>query len=137
MPDQPINAQVLVHAEDDLRRIERARLRSLVERDMPLARQLHSADFHLVTPTGSSYSKERYLDEIESGALKYLRWEPEAIEVRMQAQLALLRYRATLEVDSVGGRSSVLQCWHLDSYELRDGLWQVVWSQATAIRPPQ
>ena len=137
MSGQPINAQALVRTEDDLRQVERARLQSLVEQNMPLARQLHAPDFHLVTPIGSSYSKERYMDEVESGALNYLRWEPEAIEVHMQPGLALLRYQATLEVDSVGGRPMLLQCWHLDSYELRDGLWQVVWSQATAIRPPQ
>jgi hypothetical protein len=137
MSNEPINAQASVHTEDDLRQIERARLQSLVERNMPLAQQLHAADFELITPIGSSYSKERYLDEVASGALRYLRWEPEDIAVRMHERMALLRYRASLEVDSVGGRPSLLRCWHLDSYELRGGLWQVVWSQATAIRPPQ
>jgi hypothetical protein len=31
-------------------------------------------------------------------------------------------------------RPMLLHCWHTDSYEQRDGRWQVVWSQATEIR---
>ena len=32
------------------------------------------------------------------------------------------------------GQPSALGCWHTDTHERRDGAWQVVWSQATAIR---
>jgi hypothetical protein len=127
MPEQKINA-------DAFRELERSRLRALVQRNMPLARQLHSFDFQLITPTGHLYTAEKYLGEIETGQLKYMTWEPEEMEVRMHATVALLRYQARLEVDSGTGRTSAFHCWHTDSYELINGLWQVVWSQATAIR---
>ena len=100
---------------------------------MDLARQLHAVDFQLITPTGHQYLREQYLAEIETGELKYLAWHPEKMQVRMRANVAMLRYRARLEVDSGRGRPSTFHCWHTDSYELIDGLWQVVWSQATAI----
>ncbi len=134
MTDLPINAVELVANADDFRELERSRLRALVARDMALAWQLHAQDFQLVAPIGYSYSRDRYLGEIETGLLQYLAWEPHAIEVRLHATVALLRYQATLKVDSGAGPASTFDCWHTDSYELIDGLWQVVWSQASAIR---
>jgi hypothetical protein len=101
---------------------------------MALARQLHSVNFQLITPTGHLYLGDQYLGEIEAGQLRYMAWDPEEMEVRMHAQVALLRYKARLEVDSGTGQTSTFHCWHTDSYELSNGLWQVVWSQATAIR---
>jgi hypothetical protein len=61
-------------------------------------------------------------------------WEPEAIEVRLKNDMAVLRYKAKLQVASGQGEASSIHCWHIDSYELNDGFWRVVWSQATAIR---
>lgn len=130
----PINAASSICSEEDFRVLECARLRALVDRDIALARQLHAENFHLVTPTGHSYFKADYLREIETGALRYYSWEPEQIQVRSFGNASILRYQATLEVDSGGGRAPPLRCWHLDSYEIIDGLWQVVWSQATSIR---
>ena len=101
---------------------------------MGLARQLHAVDFQLITPTGHLYLAEQYLGEIETGQLKYLAWDPKEMEVRTHTTVTLLRYQAKLEVDSGTGHPSTFHCWHTDSYELLNGLRQVVWSQATAIR---
>jgi len=132
--EQKINASALITDADAFRKLERARLQALVEREMDLARQLHALDFQLITPTGHLYLGDQYLNEIETGLLKYMAWDPEEMEVRMHANVAMLRYQARLEVDSGIGQRSIFHCWHTDSYELIDGLWQVVWSQATAIR---
>ena len=56
------------------------------------------------------------------------------IEVRGNAQVALLRYVAQISVADAGGQAD-LRCWHTDCYEMRDGRWQAVWSQATVIAP--
>lgn len=120
---------------DHLRELERSRLAALVARDMPLAWRLHAPDFQLVTPGGSSFSREHYLGKIEQGTLRYLRWEPGDMAVRMATDMAVIRYRATLELDAGDGHGTPFQCWHIDTYELNgEGLWQVVWSQATAIK---
>lgn len=134
MTERKINESALVTDADAIRKLERSRLQALVERNMELARQLHAVDFQLITPTGHLYLRDQYLDEIESGQLKYMAWDPEEMTVRMHANVAMLRYQARLEVDSGRGQASIFHCWHTDSYELIDGLWQVVWSQATAIR---
>ena len=56
------------------------------------------------------------------------------MQVRLTEKMALLRYRVTLELDAGDGRGAPFECWHTDSYELNEGTWQAVWSQATAIK---
>ena len=46
---------------------------------------------------------------------------------------ALIRYRSRLHMSVDGAEGALRQYWHTDAYERRDGRWQVVWSQATAI----
>ena len=128
------NAASFASTADFIREVERSRLRAFVECDMELAWQLHAPDFQLVTPGGSVFTREQYLGKVAAGTLKYLRWEPGPIDVRMRQDTALIRYQATLEIDSGNGQGTPFQCWHIDSYELNEGIWQVVWSQATAIK---
>lgn len=120
--------------EDLLRAIERKRLHALVAADMEVAHALHADDFQLVTPTGVTYSKEQYLERIASGRINYVEWEPESpIAVRLYDKGAILRYQARLEGIMSGEPMELARYWHTDSYEHRDGRWQVVWSQATLI----
>lgn len=123
------------HTEADLiRATERERLRALVEANMEVVRQLHADDFQLINPLGQSLSKEQYLGGIASGDLDYLVWEPESIEVRLYDQAAVIRYQSQLEIVVQGQKVPRQRYWHTDSYEKRNGRWQVVWSQATEIR---
>lgn len=117
-----------------IREIETTRTRALVARDVALLWQLHAPNYQLITPLGRTYTRERYLDEIESGALQYLRWEHCAMNVRVSERMAIVRYQATLELDAGDGHGTPFACWHTDSYELADDAWRVVWSQATAIK---
>jgi len=98
---------------------------------MELAQQLHASEFHLITPRGTTHSRESYLGAVEAGELVYVKWEAAAIVVRLLGSVALLRYQAELEIRRTSGEFSSFGCWHTDSYELHNGLWQVVWSQAT------
>ena len=118
---------------DLIRATERERIRALVEANMEVARQLHADDFQLINPRGQSLSKEQYLGGIASGDLDYLVWEPESIEVRLYDQAAAIRYQSQLEIVVQGQKVPRQRYWHTDSYEKRNGGWQVVWSQATGI----
>jgi hypothetical protein len=124
------NAASFPSRADYIREIERTRTQALVSRDMELAWQLHSPEYQLITPSGTSFSRDRYLEEIGSGNLVYLRWESGQMDVRASEKMAFVRYQAMLELDS----GTPFQCWHTDSYELNDNFWQVVWSQATVIK---
>jgi Domain of unknown function (DUF4440) len=115
----------------EIRQIEASRLWSLVEPDLELARRLHAEVYELITPTGTALSKELYLGMIASGRLVYRVFEPvSGIAVRGGGDFALLRYRARIAIEE-GDHTADFVCWHLDSYELIDGRWQAVWSQAT------
>jgi hypothetical protein len=118
-----------------LRATERERLRALVEVDMEIALRLHADDFQLITPNGVALSRDQYLGMIASGELDYRVWEPDSpIDVRLYGQVALIRYPSQLDNVYGGHQTGLRHYWHTDTYERRDGHWQVVWSHATEIR---
>ncbi len=107
-------------------------MKALVARDMAAARQILADDFQLIPPPGIVLSKEAYLGAIEAGALRYSVWEAVSpLDVRIYDGVALLRYRAHIEVVNDAGPQSG-QYWFTDAYEKRGGRWQIVWSQGTA-----
>ena len=120
---------------DILRAIEVGRLRALVDKDMEIAERLHAEDFQLITPGGAALSKVEYLNGVASAVTDYRVWEVEsAIDVRLFENVAILRYRSILHMIYHGDDLGPDRFWHTDTYEWRDGRWQVVWSQATRIR---
>jgi hypothetical protein len=121
-------------AADEIRRIERERLRALVEANLEVAGKLHADDFQLINPLGGSLSKEQYLGGIASGFIDYLIWEADSIQVRLHNQTANIRYQSRLEISVEGQKAPLQRYWHTDCYEKRIGTWQVVWSQATQIQ---
>ena len=118
---------------DIIRATERERLRALVEANMEVARQLHADDFQLINPAGASSTKEQYLGAVASGEADYLIWEPKSIEVRVYGDAAIIRYQSQIQIVIRGQDMGLRSSWHTDSYEKRNGRWQVVWSQATVI----
>jgi Domain of unknown function (DUF4440) len=128
------NAASFTSIADFISDIEITRTRALIVRDMASLWQLHAPDYQLITPPGRTYTRERYLGEVESGTLRYLRWEHGAMNVRVNERIAIVRYQGTLELDSGDGHGTPFSCWHTDSYELENDVWRVVWSQATAIK---
>ncbi len=105
-----------------------------MDADLDVAGRLHADDFQLINPSGGVLSKEEYLGAIAAGEIDYLVFEPDsAIAVRLHGETAVIRYQSRLEI-VVGGQHVPLQgYWHTDLYEMRDGRWQAVWSQATEI----
>ena len=119
---------------DDVRAAEKTRASALLTVNMEVARQLHADDFQLVTPLGAVFSKEEYLGAVAAGILHYLAWELDsAIDVRMYDDVALIRYRAQIEIEVQGRTYPRAPCWFTDAYEKRHGQWQIVWSQGTVI----
>ena len=118
---------------DQLRAIERQRLRALVDADVAMARRLHADDFELINPRGGTLTKEQYLRDVASGDLNYLEWEPGEIRVRLYGKSAVIRYQARLRVSVKGSPGRPVRFWHTDLYEKRNGQWQVVWAHATQI----
>lgn len=119
--------------EEQIRDIERSRLRALVRGDLDAADLLHADDFQLVTPIGALLGKAEYLGAIATGQINYLYWEPSVIDVRLAKSVATIRYQAELEVMFGTHHVPRAHYWHTDTYELSASGWQAVWSQATQI----
>ena len=123
-------------ADTDLERLERQRLRSLVDGDLEVARTLHADDYELVTPGGQALTRVDYLDGIATGGLRYRRFEPVGpVRARVHGAAAIVRYRVYIDIDWNGGHDDG-EFWHTDYWELRDERWQAVWSQATRVSRP-
>jgi hypothetical protein len=118
--------------EDEIRQTEHRRMKTLVARDLVAARELIAEEFQLIPPQGISLTRDAYLGMIAAGDLRYSVWEAVSpIDVRLYGDVALIRYRAHIEVEARGRKSDGLY-WFTDAYENRGGRWQIVWSQGTA-----
>jgi hypothetical protein len=119
---------------DTLKDLENERLRALVDVDADVLDELHAADFVLVHPGGGTWSKPQYVGGVLSGEINYRKFEPVSdIEVMADSNLAVLRYRSTIDIHVQGQEPGLLECWHTDCYRRAgaDSPWRVVWSQAT------
>ena len=110
------------------RELEAERTRAIVSRDLAAIERLHAPEYELITPPGRVWSRARYIAAIAAEPF-YASWECGPMQVRHTPAMAMVRYAARITFPSGG----VVECWHTDSYEKRNGRWQVVWSQATEI----
>jgi hypothetical protein len=123
---------------EQIREIERQRLRSLVDVDLNTARRLHSDDFQLINPAGIPLTKEEYLGVIETGRVDYVAWEPGQIHVKLNGDLAVIRYKdIRFDVNSEGRVVHRGPMYHTNVYERRGGQWIAVWSQASGVITPR
>jgi ketosteroid isomerase-like protein len=120
--------------EDELRELERQRIAASVAKDIPALQRLHANDFQLVNPAGQELNRDDYINGTAQGFIEYRRWEPEGrIQANVIGDLAILRYRSTLEIVVQGEAQPEQRFWHIDVYEKRRDGWQAVFSQATRI----
>jgi Domain of unknown function (DUF4440) len=74
------------------------------------------------------FSKEAHLGAVAGGILHYLAMELDSpIDVRMYHDVALIRYRAQIEIEEQGQGYPRAPYWFTDAYEKRDGQWQIMW----------
>ncbi|WP_338242840.1 nuclear transport factor 2 family protein [Aurantiacibacter hainanensis] len=120
--------------EVDLAAIERERLRAFVDGDWDTLYALHSDDFELVNPRGQTWTKSQYLDPQREGSFRYLVFEPVGeVRASVVGDAGAVRYESDLSVRVGDNVLSTARHRHTDYYERRDGRWQVVFSQATAV----
>ena len=118
---------------DLLRAIERARLQALVAGDTATASRFIAETFEVVTPTGDLTTREDYLGIVEAGIVDYLAFEPASpIEVDLHGDSATVRFQVSFDLRA-GGVRLTHQGWVTEIYELRNGSWQIIWEQATAV----
>jgi len=116
-----------------LRAIETTRLQALVDADTATARKLTAPDFQLINPAGAVLSRDDFLGGVAAGAIDFSALDTiSPIAVRMSGNSASLRYQARFDL-VVGGTHLTHDAWTTALYERRDGHWQIVWGQTTAV----
>lgn len=118
---------------DRLRAIETARLQALVDADTVTARELTAPDFQLINPAGAALSRDEFLGGVGAGVIDFLSLDTiSPVAVRMSGNYATLRYQTRFDL-VVGGIHLTHDAWTTALYERRDGRWQIVWGQTTAV----
>ena len=120
-------------AVESLPAIEQARLDALVDADTETAGSFMADDFELVNPGGATLGRDDYLGAVEAGFIDYLVFEPTSpIVVNRSGTTAVLRFPVSFDLVVAGTRLAHAG-WITELYELRNGRWQIVWEQATAV----
>jgi hypothetical protein len=118
---------------DRVRAIEHARLQALVAGDTATASRYIADDFELVTPTGDLTTRDDYLGIVEAGIVDYLVFEPASpIDVDLHGDSATVRFEVSFDLIA-GDVRLTHRGWITEIYALRNGSWQIVWEQATAV----
>jgi hypothetical protein len=116
-----------------LRTIEQTRTEALVDADTATAGSLMAGDFQAINPAGVVLSKDDLLGGVQAGVVDFLAESPVSpIAVRLYGDSAALRYEVNFDLFFAGIRLTHA-AWITALYERREGRWQIVWEQTTAI----
>ena len=117
---------------DQVRTAERTLLRAALDADTHTAGRLLAPGFQQIDVTGAANARADYLATI-GGGVDFVTLEPvEPISVRVHGDSAVTRVKLKFKVVA-GGLTVQHEGWTTDLFEQRDGRWQVVWSQTTAV----
>jgi hypothetical protein len=119
-------------AADQVRTAERTLLRAALDADTHTAGRLLAPDSQLIDVTGTANTRADYLATI-GGGVDFVTLKPIGpISVRVHGDSAVARVKLKFKVVA-GGLTVQHEGWTTDLFEQRDGHWQVVWSQSTAV----
>jgi len=119
-------------AADQVRTAEQTLLRATVDGDTHTAGALLAPDLQFIDPTGGAGTRADDLANI-GGGVDFVTIKPiEPISVRVHGDSAVARLKLKFKVVAFG-QTVQHDGWTTDLWEQRDGRWQLVWSQTTAI----
>jgi len=120
--------------DDELRALEQQRITAITGKDADTLQRLLADDYHLINPGGQQVGKFDLVNGIREGFISYSLWEVDgAMAVVLSETMAVVRYRASLQVTVQGEAQPPQRLWHTEVYQQRDGAWQAVMSQDTRV----
>ena len=124
----------MADTDDELRALEQQRIEALTSKDADALQRLLADDYHVINPGGQQVGKFDLINGIRENFIAYTLWEVDgAMAVLMSEKLAVVRYRASLQVAVQGEAQPPQRLWHTEVFEKRDGDWQAVMSQDTRV----
>lgn len=92
-------------------RIYRQENQAMVEKDLPILKKILSDDMHLIHMTGYDQTKQEWLEQIESGQMRYFLSEEEAIkEIQIEGNHASFIGQNKVDARIYGSRNT----WNLE-----------------------
>lgn len=129
-------AAVPASAEQEVLRVEQARVRALLAADAAALEPLLADDLIFVHVSGWSQNKREYVESIRTGALKYEAIESSAVCARAYGDAVVLTGRNAIKVRSERRQGQLLETQILFTavYAKIAGRWQLAVWQSTAAR---
>jgi ketosteroid isomerase-like protein len=113
--------------EKQVMQLEQNLVAAFRHNDVAALGHIMADDFVFTDPRGASITKERWLEELASGALAFEFVEIEGMRVRLAGEAALVTGLITLKARSqAGGYNGQFSV--VDVYMKRDGRWQLALS---------
>lgn len=112
-------------------RIYRQENQAMVEKDLPILKKILSDDMHLIHMTGYDQTKQEWLEQIESGQMRYFLSEEEAIkEIQIEGNHASFIGQNKVDARIYSSRNT----WNLEMkmiFEKKAGAWVIVRQEAS------
>jgi ketosteroid isomerase-like protein len=122
--------------EAELNRLEDARYQAMQDSDTATLNQLFADDFVYQTLQGKTWDKAGYVNLFKTGGVKIYSFKRENSRVKFYQDTATVMAVTHLDVD-LGGKRQNVSLFYLNVWHARDGRWQLVARQSTALPKPQ
>jgi hypothetical protein len=125
-------------AERAVARVDSLRLTALLARDTVVVRRVYADSFRSILPSGAVRTKAEFLRDLASGAQRYDTVHHAGQRVEVMRDVAIITgYSTQRGREAQTGTSLVTQTRYVRMYVRRDGRWQLLYTQLTAISNPR
>lgn len=122
--------------EAELNRLEDLRYQAMKDVDNATLDKIFADEFVYQTLQGKTHTKQSYIASLQSGDVKINSFKRENSRVRFLGDVATVM--ATTHLDIVlSGEPKKISLFYLNVWVKRDGRWQLLQRQSTALPKPQ
>jgi hypothetical protein len=122
--------------ESEMNRLEDLRYESMKNADEAAMKQIFADDFVYQTLQGRTFNKESYMALFKSGDVKIHSFKRDNTRVKFYNDTATVMANTNIDVEFSGKRQQV-SLFYLNVWAKRDGRWQLVARQSTALPKAQ
>jgi hypothetical protein len=118
--------------ESELNRLEDLRYQAMKDVDVPTLEKIFAEEFVYQTLQGKTHTKQSYIASLQSGDVKINAFKRENSRVKFLGEVATVMATAHLDI-VLGGEAKKISLFYLNVWIKRDGRWQLLQRQSTAL----
>ena len=122
--------------DDDIRKVEAEWARALVAADVAALDGIFADDLVYVHSTGGIDTKQKFLDSIKSGSLRFKAVTPRDVRVRSYGNVGVVNALYDLILSSRGGNATMMTIQYVNVWVKERGKWSLVTQQTTRLPGP-